>query len=257
MHNAAFAACGIDAVYLAFDVPPDRLPAAIAGARALGIRQLAISIPHKESVIPQLDEIDACARRIGAVNTVTLRAGRLVGSNTDWIGAVRAIERTRSLTDARAVVLGAGGTARAVVFGLLERGARVRVWNRTAQRAERLAAEFGAEHAASIDEIRDARPDVIVNTTSVGLREERSPLPADAIPRGAVVLDAVYEPERTLLLRQAAERGAITIPGKWMLVHQALEQFRVWTGREVAPDVMSGAFDSVAAPAGPRGAQPL
>src|SRR5262249_54408135 len=97
MHNAAFAALGLDAVYAAFDVPPARLAAALAGARALGIRQLAISLPHKEAVIEHLDEVDATARRIGAVNTVTRREARLVGSNTDWIGAVRALERETAL----------------------------------------------------------------------------------------------------------------------------------------------------------------
>jgi shikimate dehydrogenase len=106
MHNAAFADRGIDAVYLALDVAPDSLGPAIAGARALGIRQLAVSIPHKEAVGAHLDELDPVARSIGAVNTATLRAGRLVGTNTDWIGAVRALERARELSGLRAVLIG-------------------------------------------------------------------------------------------------------------------------------------------------------
>ncbi|MCZ6784582.1 MAG: shikimate dehydrogenase, partial [Proteobacteria bacterium] len=133
MHNAAFAALGLDAVYLAFDVPPASLGAAVAGARALGVRQLAVSLPHKVAVMDHLDGVDETARQIGAVNTLTLREGELVGSNTDWLGAVRALERIRDrkLAGSRAVVLGAGGAARAVVYGLLERGARVTVLNRT------------------------------------------------------------------------------------------------------------------------------
>ena len=246
MHNAAFAECGIDAVYLAFDVPPGRLADAIAGARGLGIRQLAISIPHKEAVIEHLDEVDPYARRIGAVNTVTLRDGRLIGSNTDWVGAVRALEAVRSLAGARAVVLGAGGTARAVVFGLLERGASVTVLNRTPARAEVLAADLGAGGAGPLDALADLQPDVIVNTTSVGLREQRSPVPADALRRGSVVMDAVYDPEQTTLLQHATARGAITIAGKWMLIHQATEQFREWTGRDAPVDAMSRAFDASA-----------
>ena len=124
MHNAAFSALGIGAVYAAFDVTPERLAAAIEGARTLGIRQLAVSLPHKRAVMAHLDAIDDTAQRIGAVNTVTLRDGALVGSNTDWLGAVRALERETDLAGRRAVVLGAGGTARAVVYGLRERRAR-------------------------------------------------------------------------------------------------------------------------------------
>src|SRR5262245_18447909 len=127
MHNAAFRKLGIDAVYTAFDVAPQALAAALAGARALGIRQLAISIPHKEAALPLLDEVEATARQIGAVNTATLREGRLLGADTDWIGAVRGHEREIDLAGRRAVVLGAGGAARAVVYGLCRGGARVRV----------------------------------------------------------------------------------------------------------------------------------
>ena len=141
MHNAAFATLGLDAVYLAFDVTPSALGDAIAGARALRLRQLAVSIPHKESVATHLDEVDETARAIGAVNTVTRHGDRMVGSNTDWLGAVTALEREGSLDGARAVVLGAGGTARAVTFGLLRRGAEVVVLNRTPAKALALARE--------------------------------------------------------------------------------------------------------------------
>jgi shikimate dehydrogenase len=124
MHGAAYRALGIDAVYLAFDVPPAALAAAVAAVRALRARQFAVSIPHKRAVIALLDEVDETARRIGAVNTASLRGERLVGSNTDWLGAVRALERETPLAGRRAVVLGAGGP-RAVVYGLRERRARV------------------------------------------------------------------------------------------------------------------------------------
>jgi len=243
MHNAAFAALGIDATYLAFDVAPASLPAAIAGARALGIRQLAVSIPHKEAILPLLDEVDDVARRIGAVNTVTLREGRLVGSNTDWIGAVRALERETKLAGARAVVLGAGGAARAVVFGLLERGARVTVLNRTVARARQLCDALGSDSAGALEDLRSLPCDVLVNTTSVGLRADVSPVPAEALPGSAVIMVAVYDPPHTRLLRDAEARGARSIGGKWMLVHQAAEQLRIWTGREAPLDVMAHAFD--------------
>jgi shikimate dehydrogenase len=137
MHNAAFAALGLDAVFLAFDVAPSALGAAVAGARVLGVRQLAISLPHKEAVLAHLEAVDDTARRIGAANTVTLRDGRFVGENTDWIGLARALERETPLEGRTAVVLGAGGTARAAVFALRERGATVHVLNRTVASAER------------------------------------------------------------------------------------------------------------------------
>jgi len=139
IHASAYAALGFDAVYLAFDVPPAGLADAMRGARALGVRQLAISLPHKQAVMKYLDEVEPTARRIGAVNTVTRVGAALVGANTDWLGAVRALESELSLKGARAVVLGAGGTARAVVFGLLERGSRVCVLNRHPERARQLA----------------------------------------------------------------------------------------------------------------------
>jgi len=248
MHNAAFAALGIDAVYVAFDVPPATLAAALAGARALGVRQLAVSIPHKVAVIAHLDAIDATARHIGAVNTVTRDGERLVGANTDWLGVVRALERETALAGRDAVVLGAGGAARAAVFGLLERGARVQVLNRSRERAERLAAELGASGAGGLDALADLPCDVLVNTTSVGLREDASAVTAEAIPKHAVVLDAVYDPPHTRLLRDAASRGARGIEGKWWLVYQAAEQIRLWTGREAPIDVMGAAFDRAGDP---------
>jgi shikimate dehydrogenase len=243
MHNAAFADQRIDAVYVAFDVAPEALGAAIAGARAQGIRQLAISLPHKEAVLAHLDEIDPVARRIGAVNTVTLRAGRLVGTNTDWIGAMRALERERDLAGAGAVVLGAGGTARAVVYGLVQRGARVTVLNRTPERARAVAEDLGADHAGPLEDLAKTPYEVLVNTTSVGLRSEVSPVPVSDLVTDSVVMDAVYEPQETRLLRDARARGARTIGGKWMLVYQAAAQFQEWTGREAPIDVMARAFD--------------
>jgi shikimate dehydrogenase len=244
MHNAAFAALGVDAVYLAFDVPPEDLAAAIAGVRALGIRQLAISIPHKESVIALLDDVDETARRIGAVNTVTRRGAKLVGSNTDWLGAVRAIESVTALTDARAVVLGAGGAARAVVYGLRERGAHVTVLNRTPDRARQLCADLDAEASGPISALESIPHDILVNTTSVGLGADESPVDPSWIGPTTVVMDAVYDPPETRLLRDAASRGARTIRGKWMLVHQAAEQLRDWTGLDAPIEVMAEAFDA-------------
>lgn len=243
MHNAAFAALDIDAVYLAFDVPPEDLSAAISGVRALGIRQLAISIPHKERVIELLDDVDETARRIGAVNTVTRRGAKLVGSNTDWLGAVRAIEDVTAVAGARAVVLGAGGAARAVVYGLRARGAEVTVLNRNQDRAAQLCADLEVAAYGPISSLENTPHDILVNTTSVGLDGDESPIDPSWICPTAVVMDAVYQPPETRLLRDAAARGARTIPGKWMLVHQAAEQLRDWTGLDAPVEVMAEAFD--------------
>ena len=247
MHAAAYAALDFDAVYLAFDVPPAGLADALRGARALGMRQLAISLPHKQAVMAHLDEVEPTARRIGAVNTVTRAGQALIGANTDWLGAVRALEPALTLRGARAVVLGAGGTARAVVFGLLERGARVRVLNRSPERARSLADELGAESAGPLAELSAAPYDLLVNTTSVGLREDASPAPAAALRADAVVMDAVYDPERTRLLREAEARGARIVSGRWMLIHQAAEQVRLLTGQEAPLPALIEGFESAGA----------
>ena len=244
MHNAAFAALGIDAVYLAFDVPPSRLEAAVAGCRSLGVRQLAISVPHKEKVLALAERVDPTAQLIGAANTLTREGSDFVASNTDWIGLVRALEREGPLAGRRAVVLGAGGTARAALFGLRERGARVSVLNRTLARAERLATELGAEDTGPLEALRELPYDVLVNTTTVGLSEDASPVDARALRPGTLVMDVIYAGSETRLLREARARGARTVAGKWMLIEQALEQLRLWTGKEAPRQVLEAAFDA-------------
>jgi shikimate dehydrogenase len=245
MHNAAFAALEIDATYLAFDVSPAALGASIAGMRAFGIQQLAVSLPHKIEVMAHLDAIDDDARRVGAVNTVTLVDGRLIGSNTDWKGAVQALEAhaDAQLEGARAVVLGAGGAARAAVFGLLERGARVTLLNRTRERADDLCRALGAQASGRLSDLEKLDYDVLVNATSVGLGDDTSPVPASQLRSGAIVMDAVYHPQETRLLRDAAAQGARPLAGKWWLVHQAALQLQLWAGREAPIEVMSTAFD--------------
>jgi len=244
MHNAAFREMGIDAVYLAFDVGPEGLREALLGARELGARQLSVSVPHKVAVLDHLDEVDPVAAAIGAVNTITFEGGLFRGTNTDWQGAVRALERETAVDGKRAVVLGAGGAARAVVYGLRASGAHVTVLNRTIERARSLAAQLGAEAAGPLEELSEVPHDVLVNTTRVGLRSDVSPVAADALRPESVVMDIVYEPESTRLLRDASARGARTVSGKWMLVYQAVEQIRAWTGQEAPLETMAAAFDA-------------
>ncbi|MFK7898299.1 MAG: shikimate dehydrogenase [Myxococcota bacterium] len=253
MHRAAYAALGIEATYTAHDIPPAELKAAMTRFREEAIRQLAVSIPHKEEMLSQVDEIEPVAQTIGAINTVTRVGERLIGTNTDWIGALRALERETEVKGQRAVVLGAGGTARALVYGLKQRGCEVFVLNRTQARAETLVRDLSAEGAGPLEQLAALRPALLINTTSVGLNEAVSPVASEAIPEGATVLDAVYSPERTRFLVEAEARGARPVGGKWMLIYQALEQLRIWTSALPEPPsdadldavipVMEEAFD--------------
>jgi shikimate dehydrogenase len=203
MHNAAYQRLGIDAAYTAYDITPDALAQAMQDFRSQGVRQLAVSIPHKQAMLELVDEVETVGRAIGAINTVTRVRDRLVGTNTDWLGAIRALERAVPVKGQRAVVLGAGGAARALVYGLRRRGCEVHVLNRTLARAESLVAELGATGAGRLSELEDLSPEIIVNTTSVGLNEKKSPVAAEAIPSDSVVLDIVYAPAETLLLSDA------------------------------------------------------
>lgn len=253
MHRAAYRALGIDASYSAFDVPPAELAAAVTRFRREGFRQLAVSIPHKEAMMEFVDDLEPVGRSIGAINTVTRVGERLVGTNTDWQGALGALEREGPVKGQRAVILGAGGTARALCYALLQRDCEVFLLNRTVARAEALSRAFGASGAGPLDALTELAPDLLINTTSVGLDEDRSPVDAGAIAEGSVVLDAVYSPERTRLLRDAEARGARTVGGKWMLVHQAVEQLRRFTAELPSPpaadqlesisEIMAEAFD--------------
>ena len=227
LHRAAYAELGLDAHYHAFDVPLAKAADAVRGMRALGLRQLSVSLPLKQAVLELADEVSEAARRIGAANTLTLADGRIRADNTDWLGVVRTLEPRGAWTGRRALVLGAGGAARAVVHALRELGMRVSVHNRTPERAERLARELGAEMARDGDDC-----DLLVNATPVGMhpRPEDSPWPAERLDPAAMVFDTVYRPLHTRLLREAGERGCAVQDGLEMLVHQAVEQVELWSG---------------------------
>ncbi len=252
MHGAAYRALGIAADYAVFDVEPEGLARFMASAREHRVAQLAVSIPHKETIGAFVDAIDGTAERIGAINTVTRRGDRLEACNTDWLGAVRALEEQgeMELEGARCVVLGGGGTARAVAFGLLERGARVTVLNRTVAKAEAIVRALGAGASGSLADLPDLAPELLVNTTSVGLGSDETPVPGSAVPPGALVMDAVYQPERTRLLREAEAHGARTLSGKWMLIYQGAEQLTLFAKRPAPIDVMAQAFDEAGSRAG-------
>jgi shikimate dehydrogenase len=237
IHNRAFKRIGLNAVYIAFEV--DCLEAAVNGIRGLGIRGVSITIPYKTTIIPYLDEIDKTAGEIKAANTLVNEGGRLIGYNTDWSGAMAALEEKVDLHGTRVCLLGAGGAGRAIGFGLKGRGSKVTLFNRSADRAAQLANELGFDHRplSSFATMERLEADVLINATSAGMHphEEVSPVPKGILPKGMTVMDIVYHPLRTLLLREAEEQGCQTIDGLEMLAHQGAGQLEIWTGER--PDV--------------------
>jgi shikimate dehydrogenase len=230
---------GIDGAYVPLAVPPDRIEQAIRALPALGFAGCNVTIPHKEAALRIVDRVDATARRIGAVNTIVVGADdSLAGSNTDAFGFVESLGPLWRAEAGPAVVIGAGGAARAIVVALAERGApEVRICNRTLERAEALAAELGGR-AVSWERRQSALEDaaLVVNTTSQGMKGEPPlDLDLDRLPRAATVCDIVYVPLETPLLAAARARGNRAIDGLGMLLHQARPGFEAWFG--VAPEV--------------------
>lgn len=235
MHNAGYRAMGLNFAYIAFGT--EDTAGAMAAMRALGIRGLGLTMPHKVRAVAHLDELADDARAIGAVNTVVNEEGRLVGHNVDWIGAVHAFTEALPLPGIRAAVVGAGGGARAIVYGLIREGAAVSVFNRGAAAGEAVARELGADYAGPPETLGEGHGfDLIAHATPVGFDDPASMLVGEAALRPpAVVFDAVPRPVETRLLREAKARGCVTIPGVRMQLHQAAAQFRLYTGSE--PDL--------------------
>lgn len=250
IHNAALRHQKLDMVYLAFDVEDGRLGGAFEALRLLGARGANLTIPHKEAALPLLDEVDPAAARIGAVNTIVNEQGRLIGYNTDASGFAAALRtvRTEGARGLRCLVVGAGGAARAVVAALVD-GEAEHVWvsNRTGERAAALcsaAAAWGkvpCEAIAPEAAVRVAAgADLVVNATSLGLvkRVKDFAIDVDTLHSGHIVVDLVYGPRSTDLVEAARARGACAIDGKEMLVMQAADSYRLWTGLEPPVDVM-------------------
>ena len=237
MHNAAFAATGQMAYFNAFQV--DDLEPAIVGMRALGIAGLSVTLPHKTKVMEYLDWVDDQALKIAAVNTIVNRQGRLCGYNTDAAGALAAWQGKIELAGRRVLILGAGGAARALVYGVARAGGRVAIVNRSIERGASLAKEFGVQ-SLTISEIENFQAEVLINTTSLGMvpESEQIPLSADLIEPSMVVMDIVYNPLKTKLLEAAEKCGAVTIDGLEMFIAQGALQFEMWTGQKAPIKVM-------------------
>jgi 3-dehydroquinate dehydratase/shikimate dehydrogenase len=227
--NAALRRENVNGVFLA--LPTKSLKDLLACVREIPIHGLAITMPYKEEILPFLDNTDPFTAKIGACNTVVRsQDGKLYGFNTDTSGVVRPLEQRMTLQDARVLVLGAGGAARAAVFGLKERGAQVFILNRNVAAAQKLARQAKARTVKRGD-LKRLDFDVIINATPVGMGNTReSPLAEDEI-RSRYVFDMVYDPAETRFLQLGKERGAQVIAGAEMFVHQAARQFEIWTGK--------------------------
>jgi len=240
MHQAAYREMGLNAVYVPFCVRD--LEAAVRGIRGMDIRGVSVTIPFKEEVRKHLDEFEEGSGRIGAVNTVVNEGGRLRGYNTDWIGFVRDLKEWMPIQGRTFGVLGAGGAARAVLFGILSAGGKPVILNRTAARGEALAKEFGCSFLP-LSEIRALEADCLVNTTSAGMAPQvnRSPVEGRDLDKFTWVVDIVYNPLETKLLQDARMAGCHTGSGLGMFVHQGAEQIRLWTGAEPPVESMKRA----------------
>ncbi len=248
MQNAAFLKVGIDAVYVPFEVEPDKLGEAINGVRALGIKGINVTVPHKERVIEHLDYLSDEAEFLGAVNTVKNKNGELTGYNTDAEGFLRSlIEEGIEFERKKVLMFGAGGAARAVGYALLKGGVKfLNIVNRNFQRAKEVGKLLGTRGNVLVFPLKESTVeallndiDLIVNTTSVGMA------PGDPwlfnysrIPEGITVVDIIYNPPETPLLKAAREKGCKTVNGLGMLVHQGAVAFEIWTGKKAPVDTM-------------------
>jgi len=246
MHEAAYEALGLDARYVTLEPEPDRLGAALSGADALGVAGLNVTVPFKQDVLAHVDP-SPTAEAVGAVNTIDFGSETPAGYNTDVDGVTRALHHHDVAIDgASAVVVGAGGAGRGAAYALADAGADVHVANRTVEHAEQLAADFVelGVTGAGLDTLSETVPDadLLVNATSVGMEEDATPVPADLLHDGLAVLDAVYAPLSTRLLRDAEAAGATTVDGAWMLLFQGVEAFERWTGEPAPVEAMDDAL---------------
>ncbi len=258
IHNAAFQKLGLDYVYLAFRV--EDLEGAVRGIRALGnMGGFSVTIPHKVTIIPLLDTVEPTARHIGSVNTIVVDQGRLVGHNTDASGAVRALEAGGvQLTGQQVLLLGSGGAARAIAFALAmhkDRVAGLTLLGVDERERRGLAQDLTTRTGMRVQEgplgeetlgPALAAAQTLIHCTPVGMRPntEASCVPAGAWPRHLTVMDIVYNPRETKLLRDAKAAGCRTIPGIEMFLYQAVAQFELWTGRTAPAEVMRAVLEA-------------
>lgn len=248
IHNAGYRELGIEDRfrYEARRVTSEGLADFMGEVLSAGIRGVSCTAPHKVAVMGYLDEIDPTAAKIGAVNTVVNTGGRLKGYNTDWLGVIGPLEKITGLKGKKVALLGAGGAARSIAYGLADRGADITIYNRTPGKAEALARAFGGAAVSLDDPARAAsvkEADIIINATSVGMgSDDASPITKELMGPGQIIFDSIYTPYDTRLLKDAAEQGATVIHGTEMLLGQAFVQFELYTGYEAPEEAMRHAL---------------
>ena len=252
MHNRAFNALNMDYAYLAFDVNPSNLKSAIDGASSLNIKGLNVTIPHKIEVMKYLDEIDEVAALIGAVNTIDFKD--MKGYNTDGIGAVKAIEEVTTIKNKNVIIAGAGGAARAISFYIAKYNAKsITILNRNIEKADKLADDISGSDliscvkSDSLSKISDylGDADILINTTPVGMHpniNDKAIAEAGDMHEDLTVFDAVYNPNETVLIKDALKANAKPVYGIKMLLYQGAESFKIWTGHEAPVGEMEKAL---------------
>jgi shikimate dehydrogenase len=241
MHNAGFEELGLNFVYVAFEPERKNLKDAIWGIRGLGIKGVSVSKPYKEEVIKFLDEIDPIARDIGAVNTILNKGEKLIGYNSDWIGAVQAIEQEISIKNKKIIIVGAGGAGKAIAYGMKNSGGIVSIYNRSGERAKNLAAQFGLELGGSLEALVKVRDyDILIHATSVGSYPDTNHMiiPEHILQEGKIIMDVVFNPWYTLLIKRAERKHCRVIKGLKMLLFQGAFQFKLFTGYDAPLEVM-------------------
>ncbi len=241
MHNSAFAHIGYNGAYLAFNVKD--IASAVAGIRGLGIKGVSVTIPHKVAVMEYLDEIDEKAVKIGAVNTIINKAGKLYGYNSDYLGAVDALSEKTDIAGKDVVMIGAGGAARAIGFGVISKGGNLTIANIIEDEGKLLAKDLGVRYYPLSDIntcMKNVDCRILINATPVGMTPDVDgmPIPGEFLNKDMVVMDIVYNPLKTRLLKEAEDIGCVTVDGVSMFVFQGVFQFELWTGKKAPVDVM-------------------
>jgi len=245
MHNAAFNQLNINADYKFFDVKPEGLKNFCFRMCKLKIKGLSVSQPYKETIIKYLDKIDPVAKKIGAVNTVKNIKGKLIGTNFDWIGVQNSLLEKTRIKGKIIVILGAGGAAAAAIYAIKKNKAKnIFVLNRTISHAKNLAKKFNCKYGG-LDDFKNINPDIVIQATSAGMNNSRGVqiIPKDLLKPNIVVMEMIYTPKMTRILKDAKAKGAKIITGERMLLHQGFAAFEYWTGKKAPVKIMENAIN--------------
>lgn len=242
IYNKVYKELGIDNqfIYLSCLVKSNDIEDLVKGVRAMGIRGVTCTMPHKEIIMPHLDKIDDHAEQIGAVNTVVNDNGVLTGYNTDWVGATKALKAVTDLKGKKVAIIGAGGAAKAFAYGLTHEGCEVTIYNRTVAKAKALAERFNCKYSSLNEQSNIKNVDIVCNATSLGFigNENQLPIERENLAPNQIVFDAVYSPLKTEFLKAAESFGARIVYGTEMYLYQGFEQVKLYTGHDAPQETM-------------------